>query len=40
MKLDVVKSVLSEGKLAPEDFYLDTASNEWMPLDCHPALIR
>ena len=40
MKLGVVKSMLSDGKLAPEDFYLDSTSNEWVPLECHPSLVR
>ena len=40
MKLGVIKTMLHEGKLAPEDYFLDGATNEWMPLEAHPALIE
>jgi hypothetical protein len=39
MPVATVKLMLKSGKLNPQDYYFDTDSNDWMQLDCCPALV-
>ena len=39
MPVASVKLMLKSGKLTPQDYYFDTDSNNWMPLDCCPDLV-
>ena len=39
MPVATVKLMLRSGKLTPQDYYFDADSNDWMQLDCCPALV-
>lgn len=39
MPVATVKLMLKSGKLNPQDYYFDADSNDWMQLDCCPALV-
>jgi hypothetical protein len=38
MPVSTVKRMLSGGKLTPQDFYFDSAANDWAPLEGCPSL--
>ena len=36
LPIHTVKQMLKDRKLSPQDFYFDTASNDWLPLESDP----
>ena len=38
-KFAVIQTMLGGGQLTLEDCYFDEQSNDWLPLECHPAFV-